>query len=59
MFRNSSIENKLKAFFDLCDTDKSGAISKDEFCDLVLKNLINMEQKTRMKYLSIFFLKFS
>jgi len=49
MFRNSSLDNKLKAFFDLCDIDKSGTISKEEFSLLLLKNLINNEQKAKMR----------
>jgi Ca2+-binding EF-hand superfamily protein len=49
MFRNSSLEAKLKAFFDLCDVDKSGAISKGEFSDLILKNLVSSDSKITMK----------
>ena len=49
MFRDSSFETKLKAFFDLCDADSSGAISKKEFSDLLRKNVINNEDKNNIK----------
>jgi Ca2+-binding EF-hand superfamily protein len=49
MFRESSIEKKLKAFFDLCDVDNSGTISKQEFLDLMKKNIINNDEKLSIK----------
>ena len=45
MFSNSSIERKLRAFFDLCDIDGSGTISKKEFVLLLKKNIINKEER--------------
>jgi Ca2+-binding EF-hand superfamily protein len=49
MFRESPIETKLKAFFDLCDVDNSGSISKVEFMNLLRKNIINNDEKLSMK----------
>jgi Ca2+-binding EF-hand superfamily protein len=49
MFRDSTIDQKLKAFFDLCDTDNSGSISKLEFFNLMKKNIINNDEKMSMK----------
>jgi len=49
MFSDSSIETKLKAFFDFCDVDNSGSISKFEFLNLMQKKLINNEEKVTMK----------
>lgn len=49
MFRDSSMEQKLKSFFDLCDTDGSGSISKQEFINLFKKNIINSDEKVNMK----------
>ena len=49
MFRNSSLEDKLKAFFDLCDIDKSGTISRYEFEMLLLKNLVNNDEKEKYR----------
>lgn len=49
MFRDSSTEQKLKLFFDLCDEDRSGTISKTEFINLFKKNLINSDEKMGMK----------
>lgn len=49
MFRDSPIEQKLKAFFDLCDVDNSGSISKQEFMNLLRKNIINNDEKISMK----------
>jgi Ca2+-binding EF-hand superfamily protein len=49
MFRESPMEQKLKAFFDLCDVDNSGAISKQEFLDLMKKNIINNDEKLSIK----------
>jgi len=30
MFKDNSIDDKLKVFMDLCDTDKNGNVSPDE-----------------------------
>lgn len=49
MFRDSSMEQKLKSFFDLCDTDGSGSISKTEFINLFKKNIINSDERMNMK----------
>jgi len=49
MFRDSPVEEKLKAFFELCDIDRSGAISKSEFIKLLKKNIIEPEEKTSIK----------
>ncbi len=49
MFSDSNIEQKLKAFFALCDVDKSGTISKNEFTALMKKNVVNSEEKFGMK----------
>jgi Ca2+-binding EF-hand superfamily protein len=49
MFSNSTIDKKLKAFFDMCDTDYSGSISKNEFLNLMKKNIINNEDKAGLK----------
>jgi len=49
MFRDSSIEEKFKAFFELCDIDGSGAISKEEFYKLLKKNIIYSKEKSMMK----------
>lgn len=49
MFRDSTIEQKLKAFFDMCDVDSSGSISKLEFLNLMKKNIINNDEKQSIK----------
>lgn len=49
MFRDSSMEQKLKSFFDLCDVDGSGSISKTEFINLFKKNIINSDERLNMK----------
>lgn len=49
MFRDSTMEQKLKSFFDLCDVDCSGSISKTEFINLFKKNLINSDEKSSIK----------
>jgi Ca2+-binding EF-hand superfamily protein len=49
MFKNSPPEQKLKALFDLCDVDNSGSISKQEFLNLMRKNIINNDEKLSMK----------
>ena len=49
MFRDSSMEQKLKSFFDLCDEDGSGTISKIEFTNLFKKNLINSDERIGIK----------
>lgn len=49
MFRDSPMEQKLKAFFDLCDVDNSGAISKQEFLELMKKNIISNDEKMTIK----------
>ncbi len=49
MFRDSTIEEKLKALFILCDVDGSGAISKQEFLNLMKKNIIKYDEKLSMK----------
>jgi len=49
MFRDSSFDNKLKVFFDICDSDNSGAISKQEFYALLKKNLISSKLRLSMR----------
>lgn len=49
MFRDSPMEQKLKSFFDLCDVDGSGTISKNEFIDLFKKNIINNDERVNVK----------
>jgi len=49
MFRDSNTEQKLKVFFDLCDEDGSGAVSKTEFCNSLKKNIINSSERLTMK----------
>lgn len=49
MFRDSSLEEKLKAFFDLCDEDNSGSVSKGEFLKIIKNNLINNDEKSNVK----------
>jgi len=49
MFRDSNMEDKLKSFFDLCDEDGSGSISKKEFTNLFKKNIINSDEKLNLK----------
>jgi Ca2+-binding EF-hand superfamily protein len=49
MFRDSSIDIKLKAFFDFCDVDNSGTISKFEFLNLIQRKIINNNEKVTMK----------
>ena len=49
MFRDSPLEEKLKAFFDLCDEDNSGSVSKNEFLKVLKNNLINSDEKSNAK----------
>lgn len=49
MFRDSSLEEKLKAFYDLCDEDNSGSVSKGEFLKILKNNLINNDEKSTVK----------
>jgi len=50
MFRDSPLEEKLKAFYDLCDEDNSGSVSKGEFLKILKNNLINNDEKSNVKH---------
>jgi len=52
MFVESSIEEKLRVFFNLCDYEKKGSISKDQFYEMLNKNMIFSEQKMELKRIS-------
>ena len=50
MFKESaSMEDKLRVFFDLCDKNKKGSISSENFFDLLKKNVIYSEDKLELK----------
>jgi len=50
MFKeSSSMEEKLKVFFDICDIKQIGSISFSQFYDLLNKNMIFPEQKIELK----------
>jgi Ca2+-binding EF-hand superfamily protein len=49
LFTESPLEKKLKVFFDLCDEDNSGLISKNELLTILRNNLINHEEKAGVK----------
>ena len=49
MFRDSNVEDKLKAFFVFCDVDGSGSISKKEFLNLLKKTIIKNDEKQKLK----------
>lgn len=49
MFRDSSLEEKLKAFYDLCDEDDSGSVSKNEFMKILKNNMVKNDEKATVK----------
>jgi len=60
MFKeSSSMEEKLKVLFDICDVNKTGAINSVQFYELLKKNLIYSEHKIELKAISkIIIIKF-
>ncbi len=46
-------------FFDLCDEDGSGAVSKTEFYNMLRKNLINSNERLTMKQVGMLIKLFS
>lgn len=49
MFRDSSPEEKIRTYFDLCDKDHSGSISKGEFLKMMRNNLVNNDEKNILR----------
>ena len=49
LFTESPLEKKLKVFFDLCDIDNNGLVSKSELLNKLRNNLINNEEKAGVK----------
>lgn len=49
LFTDSPLEEKLRVFFDLCDEDNSGLVSKSELLNILRNNLINHEEKAGVK----------
>jgi len=49
LFTESPFEEKLRVFFDLCDEDDSGLVSKSELMNILRNNLINNEEKAGVK----------
>ena len=41
MFRDTSPEEKIKIFFRLCDTDKSNTVTREEFYNMLKRNIID------------------
>ena len=59
LLKNNSIEEKLDKFFDLCDEDGSGTISKKEFYTLLKLNVTDYEDRSNLKtYVSEIFKEF-
>jgi len=53
MFKDSSsMEEKLKIFFEICDVNKTGSISNTQFYDLLKKNIIYPDEKIKLKRIS-------
>lgn len=40
VFKEDSIEEKMKVFFEICDTDGSGAISEQELYNVLKLNIV-------------------
>lgn len=66
IFRDTSFEEKLKSesslasfyllvFFDLCDVDKSGTITKKELYDVLKRSMAYEEEKAKLKRTSTSF----
>ena len=49
MIGNSTYEEKIGKFFDLCDDDHSGSIDRVEFYSLLKLNLNDYEEIKRLK----------
>lgn len=49
IFRESTPEEKVKVFFELCDTDGSNTVSKDEFLALLKKTIVNSNNMHSIK----------
>lgn len=45
VFKEDSIEEKMKVFFELCDTDGSGAISEQELYNVLKLNISSFSDR--------------
>ena len=45
VFKEDSIEEKMKVFFGLCDTDGSGAISEEELYNVLKLNISSFSDR--------------
>jgi len=48
-FKDNTFEEKLKVFFDICDVENSGIITKKELYDVLKRNIISDLDKTKLK----------
>lgn len=49
VFKEDSIEEKMKVFFELCDTDGSGAISEVELYNVLKLNVASFSDRQKLK----------
>jgi Ca2+-binding EF-hand superfamily protein len=48
-FKDSTFEEKLKVFFDICDMDASGMVTKKEIYDVLKRNIVSDLDKMKLK----------
>ncbi|CAD8197214.1 unnamed protein product [Paramecium octaurelia] len=49
VFKEDSIEEKMKVFFEICDTDGSGAISEQELYNVLKLNIASFSDRQKLK----------
>ncbi|KAM3135325.1 hypothetical protein pb186bvf_012623 [Paramecium bursaria] len=49
VFKEDSIEDKMKVFFDLCDVDGSGEVTQKELYEVLRANIVNNDDRIKLK----------
>ena len=49
LLKDNSLEDKMKVFFELCDTDNSGNITEIELFNVLKQNIQNKDDRIKLK----------
>ena len=49
LLKDNSLEEKMKLFFELCDTDNSGNVTENELYNVLKQNIQNKDDKIKLK----------
>ncbi len=49
LLKDNTLEDKMKVFFELCDTDNSGNISETELYGVLKQNIQNKDDRIKLK----------